>query len=176
MNIQNISLGIFALVACATYIPMQTHAYFTTEQTATKLTATTALYTIEYTFGLVNEDIYMPVVTQRDLEWKSSEHIVGYSIDTDEDETVTTGTAAGVVLSDAPIVNGMYKIDKGEAQKMTLLVLFKTEQTALEDSYKLQVGQLPYFVDTGEDDFTIRQLNPSELQHYVTETITVGLQ
>lgn len=170
------TLNLSALVLVALLfilIPAGAQAYFTTGQTASQLTSTTALYTIEYAFGLTDHDIYMPILAARNLPWKSEEHKAGYSINAEEAGTKMQGTSAGIVVANLPVVNGMYKIAKGAAQKMTLLVLYTAPKGSAKDAYSLQVGQLPYYVDrkgTGKDLETL-QLNPTELQYYVTEKI-----
>jgi hypothetical protein len=171
MKIKTISLGfLIALFVCIA--PSYSSAYFTTGQTDTKIGDSAAIFTIEYAFGLPEQDIYMPVIAERNLAWESSEHKLGYSIrDNENDEVTQHGKTVGIVLSSAPIVDGMYKISKDTAQKMTLVVVLSTTDTE-KGSYKLQVDQLPYYVDIGEKELQVRQLNPSELTYYVTSPVT----
>jgi len=172
MSLRNISFGLAALVFAA--LPHASEAYFTTNQAAIKLNQTTALFAIEYSFGLEKSDIYMPVLAVRNLTEENSRSTVGYSV-REESETVTTeGTAAGIVLSKAPIVDGMYKLEKGESHKMTLVVLYTTSSDAHEEDYALQMDWLPYNVDHNSGSLQELQLNPSELQYYVTKEVELN--
>lgn len=172
---RNISmvLAVISLFFCA-----QIHtslAYFTTGQTAIKLNDTTALYTIDYEFGLNKQDLYMPIVAQRGLPWKSVEHTLGYTIQRNGTTTVD-GTATGIVVANLPVVNGMYKIAKGAAEKMTLLVILTTKPNAEPADLRLQVDQLPFYADYGKSTLATLQLNPSELQYYVTPEVTLNYE
>jgi len=155
-------------------VPHTSHAYFTTNQTAVKLNDHTALFVIEYAFGLDKEDLYMPAITERGLSWESTTEKVGYVLTEDQDDSRTNGTVTAVVLSHAPIVNGMYKLEKGKAQKMWLIALLTTNEDELETDYALQVQKLPFYVDTGDTKLQTRQLNPSELQYYVTKEVELN--
>lgn len=166
MKTQYISGSFFAFLLFV-LSPLTTHAYFTTAQHAVALNAQTALFTIEYAFGLEDHDIYMPVLAVRNLSVENDAKNVGYTIREDEITVTTAGTATGIVLSKAPIVDGMYKLAKGAAHKMTLLVLYSTKVDAFEEDYALQVDSLPYTVDR-ETVMQKLQLNPSELTYYIT--------
>ena len=178
MNILKISSFIaLALFMCA---PQSTHAYFTTGQTVTRLADHAALYTITYSFGLKNEDIFMPVLAKRGVLHSNEEtDSVGYTIQsadqTSSSKVFDGGVAIGLALADTPIVDGMYKIEAGTAKEMTLLVLFLLDEGTNSDTdYGLQVEKLPFLVDLGKENLQTRQLNQSELQYYATKK--VGLQ
>jgi len=170
---KKISLGVAIAAVCAA-APAVSEAYFTTSQSAVQLNAHAAMYLIEYSFGLPDNDIYMPVIAQRDLAWESTQKKAGYSFTENGSHIHTQGTAAALVVSDAPIVDGMYKIEKGSAKKMTLLAFLITDPKAHEDDYALQVTKLPYYVDKGADELDALQLNPSELQYYVTKEVELN--
>lgn len=172
MSTTRISFG-FAFAFMLSCIPLISHAYFTTEQASAAITKTTALFTISYTFGLEEHDIYMPIIATRGLEWKGGDQEVGYTF-TEDDEVHENGTAAALVLSNAPVVNNMYKIEKGTAKTMTLFAMLVTDQDEHEEDYALQVTQLPYYVDRGNGKLETLQLNPSELQYYVTKEIELN--
>lgn len=173
MSFSKISAGFLAAFVLAA-LPSATQAYFTTGQTAESLTSNAALFTIEYAFGLEEHDIHMPVVAVRNLSEENSRSKVGYTVHENGETVTTEGTAAAIVLSKAPIVDGMYKIQKGIAQKMTLLVLYVSDEDALEEDYSLQVDWLPFNVDQGDGKFQELQLNPSELQYYVTKEVELN--
>ena len=146
MSIQYISRSLLALFLLSC-IPHGAEAYFTTSQSALKLSENTALYTIEYVFGLEDHDLYMPVVAERGLSHGSDEKKLGYIFTEDTDAVQTQGTSAGLVLSSAPLIDGMYKIAKGTAQKMMLFVILTADQSVTEEDFALQVQHLPYYVE-----------------------------
>ncbi len=173
MSIQYISGGLLALFLLMC-IPNSAEAYFTTAQSGVKLSGSAALYTISYAFGLEDHDIYMPVLAVRNLSEENSRNKVGYTI-REESETVTTdGTATGIVLSDAPIENGMYRLQKGASHTMTLLVVYTTPADTFEEDYALQVDWLPYAVEKDGSERLALQLNPSELQYYITQEVELN--
>jgi hypothetical protein len=164
--------GALTAIALFAFAP-HADAYFTTNQIASVINEHAAVFAIQYEFGHEKNDIYMPIAVERDLLWENDQKKVGYSLRNDE-EVVQGGTTAGLVLSSAPIVDGMYKIAKGTVEKMTLFVVLTTPADAHEMDYALQVDALPYFMDRGEDELQRLQLNPSELQYYVTKEIELN--
>lgn len=173
MKITQISIGVFTMLFLA-LLPQVTLGYFTTGQTATKLSNTASLFTIEYAFGWGKNDIYMPIFAERGLAWESTLKKVGYTLREDAKDIATNGKASAIVLSNAPIVDGMYKLEKGKAQKMTLVVVFTTASTTPETDYALQVDRLPFYVDKGNKQLQTLQLNPSELAYYVTKEVELN--
>ncbi len=167
-------MGIFAALLIV-FVPQSSSAYFTTAQSAQKINEHTALFAIEYAFGLKNEDIYMPILTQRGLPWGDKKHTIGYTLRDGNSTVVTQGESYGLAVSNAPIVGDMYKLEKGKAQKMTLYIILNTATTTPTSRYALQVDQLPFYVDTGKTNFETRQLNPSELQYYVTKPVKLNV-
>jgi hypothetical protein len=172
MNTKHIFVGIFAI--CGFFAQgQQAQAYFTTNQSAFKINETHALFVIEYAFGLEKNDIFMPGISKQGLAWGSTEKNVGYTIKADG-ETTTVGKVTSAVISKAPAVDGMYKLEKGKAQKMWLVVLYETNKDTKETDYALQVDHLPFYVDIEKNELATRQLNPSELQYYVTKEVELN--
>lgn len=141
------------------------HAYKTSDQTAVQYSETKSLYTITYSFGHTKYDLYLPIAAVRDLPYQSQTNALGYEIV--EDDTVTNDAtdATAVVLSDADIVDTMYRIPAGAAATFTFIALLTTEPTDLEADYKIQITDLPFY--RGEDRQP-QALNVHELSHYVT--------
>lgn len=175
MYMKNIHIfrGIIIIVV-AFVLPQGTQAYFTTAQSALKINDTHALFIIEYAFGLKKDDLRMPGVTERGLTWGSKEEKVGYTLRGKDGVITTEGKATAAIISKAPAADGLYTLEKGKAQKMWLAVLFETDKDAKVRDYVLQVDSLPFYVDTGNKDLDVRQLNPSELQYYVTPSVTLN--
>jgi hypothetical protein len=173
MTTSHIALGTFIMLL-ASLFPQGTHAYFTTAQSALKIDDTHALFIVEYAFGLKNDVVFMPGVTERGLVWGSKEEKVGYTLRDKNDTVVTGGTVTAAVISKAKRSDGMYEIQSDVAQKLWLVALLETDKGAKAENYKLQVDSLPFYVNTGNKDLDARQLNPSELQYYVTKEVELN--
>jgi hypothetical protein len=173
MNTKYIILGTLSI--CMLFAQSNTaEAYFTTNQSALKISEDKALYIIEYAFGLEKYDLTMPGVTKRDLLWGTNEDKIGYTFRNESGEVQKEGTVTAAVISRAPRADGMYILEKGKAQKMWLVALLETKKGAEPQNYKLQVDSLPFYVDMGAKEKDVRQLNPSELQYYVTPSVELN--
>ncbi len=160
-----IAFGIFYAVA-----PMSAFAYFTTAQSA-ELTedGKGILYTVTYDFGTEKYDLYLPILPVRadrlnELSYEFVDEI--------ENETYKGGNSLGIVTSNAQIKNGTYFIPKGEARRLTLMVLLVLPAAPAEPAVDLalQVTGLPFkMVSTSKEVDT--HLNPSELQYYRTPAV-----
>jgi hypothetical protein len=138
---------------------------------AVKLSDTSALYTISYAFGDDTEDLYFPILGVRDLENDSRTHTFGYEMLEDGRIRTTDGTAAGLILSDAPIVGDLYKVSKGTVAHFTVVMLYTVPDSLHENDYALHVEDLPFYVG---GDMRYEHLNPSELQYYQTPTVSLN--
>jgi len=134
-------------------------AYFTTNQSAVRVTDTTSIFMIEYKFGHGSYEIRMPVLTER--KNGVSDNKVLYNFYNEDNEVLDAGNATGIVLSDAEVLDGMYVIPKGKSKTLTLLVIFENQTP---DDVRLQVEYLPFQFNNTQH----LRLNPSELQYYTT--------
>lgn len=170
MKIKHISL-LAALIALAA--PFSSQAYFTTAQSAAAISHQSGVFEIEYAFGLNDADIRMPVLAAWHLSHESSAREVGFDLLKDNDYAARDGQAVGIVLANAPIENGMYRIEKGAAKKMTLMVFYTAPKKTDAATYALEVTRLPFYVEKADGTWDARALNPSELQYYMTPAITL---
>ena len=139
-------------------------AYFTTSQYAVALNEKTGLFLINFSFGHEDHDVYIPVLAIRGTE--KAENALSYEILDDEDE-IAKGTAAALVLSTFPLEAGMYKIPKGASGDFTLFALYTKDTNETDTAFSAQVTHLPFSFDKTQR----LQLNPSELQYYVTPAL-----
>ncbi len=149
--------------------PSASEAYFTTGQTATMLNAQNAVFTISYKFGHDDKDMYLPATAIRTNSPLADGTTLTYGFYENGDYSKENGVAQAVILSKAPIVNGMYKIAKGTVETFTLLALLSTETTELEADYALHVDVLPFMIEKEN-----QHLNPSELQYYTTKEVELN--
>ncbi len=146
-------------------------AYMTTKQSARVLNDTTALFTITYRFGFLNRELYIPVSANR-IASTTARDSVGYTFVDRHQNTLMTGSTTALVLSTAAIKDGMYYLPQGKSADFTLVALLTVPKGMTPEKYALQVTSLPF--DMIVEGKTVKgQLNPSELQYYVTPTVTV---
>ncbi|MEL6804211.1 MAG: hypothetical protein AAFO91_10560 [Bacteroidota bacterium] len=151
---------------------MTSSAYFTTEQSAVRVSESVALYAITYSFGSPREDLFMPIGAERDKANGTAGATVGFEFLEDGRETTTDGTALGIVISDLETTEDTYyRIPEGSSGKMTLYVALFLDSEAPEADYALQVTDLPFY--RGET-LSRQGLNVYELSHYVTDEIELN--
>lgn len=157
----------FFLLSFFLFTTSETNAYFTTNQKAVTLKNNTGLFLIEYSFGMGKHEVHMPILAENTTTTSNTR--VSYQIIDDEDIVVSTGTTAGLVLSNAPLASdtAQYVTPKGESKKFTLAVFFTPEQANANKKYRLQVTHLPFNFNGTQQ----LQLNPSELKYYTTKPL-----
>ncbi len=147
-------------------VPQLSFAYKTTSQSARQYSDTTALYTITYRFGFLNRELYIPISAVRGA--MPTRDAVSYELMTGS-TTSNLGTMSALVVSTAEIKNGMYYLPAGKAADFTFVVALTMPARTKVADYKTQMTALPFImVDKGKK--INAQLNPSELQYYVTPT------
>ena len=170
MKIQHSLFGFMVFIGVL-MAALPANAYVTTKQSARVLNDTTALFTITYRFGFSNRELYIPVSAVR-VASSTARDSVGYSIIDTHKDILATGSTTALVLSTATIKDGMYHLPKGKATDFTLVTLLTIPAGMTPEKYALQATSLPF--DMIADSKTIKgQLNPSELQYYVTPAIAV---
>jgi hypothetical protein len=162
MNLKNISKVVLVCATLLLIMPNISLGYFATQRTATRVTNETALYSIDFSFGFAEKDVYIPVMTERTEVNDITNPLLGYTFTTSETGDTQAGTAVGLVLSDMPIVNNMYKVSAGHRGHFTLVVALSLDETDPKAKYGLQVTNLPFLIDQKEG-LQRRGLNIHEL-------------
>lgn len=115
----------------------------------------------------------MPIGALRDSGADISPYIE-YEILDDDDSVVTEGKAAGLILAqggDVEIKDNQYYLPAGKSARFTLFALLSIEDNLNEIEANLHINSLPFtMVDEGNKIHA--KLNPSELQYYVTPTVS----
>ena len=177
MNINKMKLYTGAL-AILLLLPNLSLAYFTTSQSATRLTENTVLYTVTYRFGFAERELYMPIMAVRGIQAPTSSPFMGYQIMNNDDTVSTIGVSNSIVLSkdkDVQIKSGQYYLPPQKSAEFTLVTLLTIppEQKTEDLDLSLLVTNLPFtMVDNGTP--IPAHLNPSELQYYHTPSINFG--
>ena len=161
-------------------IPNISFAYFTTGQTATKINENTLLYTVSYKFNFGKNGGRMPIGAVRGLEFGTSSPYVGYDLLQDSETPVTVEESYSVVLSNAKVVDNEYYVPPGQTASFILVALVHLPPNFVPESTRdydlsLQVTSLPFTILSEEKEFK-NQLNPSELQYYLTPEIDIKVR
>lgn len=162
-------LGIIA--AGMLYLPGHAAAYNTTNQSATALTDNIGLFTIEFQLGTQKYDTYVPIFAKRDLPHDSNAGLLGYEFLTNSEEPTTVGESAAIVLSSAPIKDGMYYLPAGSGAVLTLITFLNVPEEVPEQDVALHVTELPFYFG---DDQQPQRLNVSELKRYITPEVDLN--
>lgn len=157
-------LAIFFLLLLT---PHMSEAYVATSKDAFTVDGKTGVFLIEYSFGHTKYPLIMPLHAQRQI--LSTNTVLSYDI-IDEHGTPGHGTAYGIVLSDTPHAKGVYEIPRDTQASFRLLVLYTRTPEEVGTPFRLQVTSLPFEFKNREH----LSLNPSELQYYVTPSLTLG--
>lgn len=142
-----------ALLFGAFLIPGLASAFESTgNNIAYQVTDDTYLFTIEYEFGYLNAEAYLPISAQYDAgETMTEIPALFYILEGTNGERITNGQFASVVLSDAEVRGDYYYIKEGERETFTLLVLYRVgADTPTAEPQALSVTALGNVVDTDE--------------------------
>lgn len=156
-------------------VPQASQAYFTTNQSATRLTSDTILFTVTYKFGFSERELYMPIGAIRGLAASKTSAYAGYTILNEDDEEVPIGTSNAIILTDRKeieVKDNQYYLPAGGSASFTLITLLtipEDEQTA-DLEIALEMSNLP-FTMIKDGTVVLAQLNPSELQYYRTPVV-----
>ncbi|MCD5381740.1 MAG: hypothetical protein LR017_00310 [Candidatus Pacebacteria bacterium] len=147
--------GFFTLF-CAVCIlmPLSSHGYKITDQTAFTLDNTAGIYLITFKLGHGNHDIYVPITATTEDRGNTALTYALYGTD----DTTIDGDTTSMVISNATIENGMYKVPAGTKKTFTLFTVFTPHTIAVDGQYRLAVTHLPFSFN----ETTQLQLNPSE--------------
>lgn len=167
-----ISLGVF-FTTFLFATPYYSEAFTPTNITATRLTNTTAMYTISFQFTPTYHDYYVPAYSVR-TEDRSSNSQIGYQFLVDKEVATTAGEQATLLFSDSPLVNGSYKVPQYKTGKFTLVAFLRTNKNTPEADYALNITSLP-FTQTNQNTGTQHnKLTPSELRRFITDEIELN--
>ena len=173
MNKANFTL-LIVVFSILVLLPAKGLAYFTTDQTATRLSKDTVLYTVTYEFGFQKREVYLPIGAIRGNGETNTSPYLTYTI-FDNKKPTEVGKAAGFVFStdpDVEIVDNQYHLPVNTAAKFTLFTLLTIPKETQDEKLdlSLQVTGLPFtMVQDGAK--MPNHLNPSELQYYHTPVV-----
>ena len=105
---------------------LTSYAYETTGQSVTKINDNYALFTIDYTFGFLNREAYVPIAASRGKSANKSD--LEYEILGKDGHTVTNaGIVTALVLSRTKIKNDKYYLGQGDTGTFTLVGLMRLD-------------------------------------------------
>jgi hypothetical protein len=161
-----------ALLFCFALLPGVSQAYESTAQSAVALDARTFLYTVEYEFGFLNAEVWLPIGAAR-TDASSRQGLITYKLEGSDGTPYGAGESYAVVLSDAKVVDGKYYyVPKGGRETFTLVTIVRTPPLVLGDDLALQVTALPYtLLKNGVEKKTSHLLDSVTLTGYRTPAL-----
>jgi hypothetical protein len=124
--------------------PSLSHAYGVTDRAITKLSPTLTMYTLEFEFGFLNAEMWMPMAASK--------------------TTVGGNTTSSLVLSNEPIQDSKYYVPKGKNGSFTLLVLEEHAVGGAKGS--VNVNELPITLQKTGDKKVVKVFTAEELKDF----------
>ncbi len=149
--------------------PGSAAAYGTSAQIAHRLDDTHTLYIISYDFGFLNRVTDLPIMALRDTLSDNKAAVLYDLIDADG-QAGTLGTTYGLVVSDRPIADNRYHLDKGKAGKFNLVVIHEHAARTISP-LALKINHLPMTLTNDDGQEKAFTLSEAELAEYVTPAV-----
>lgn len=149
-------------------------AYRSTDQSVVRLNDDTVLFRIDFDFGFLNADAWLPYMTARD--GSSSARALHFRLLDEAGMEVSGGVAYGVVLGDTDIIrDGRYYIPRGERESFSLVVAVRLTPEVADavGALRLETTALPYTI-LREGEMSDRYLGPADLTTHRTPAILLA--
>lgn len=125
-------------------LPSHSQAYKVTDRSITKLSDTVTMYTIEFEFGFLNADMWMPIASSK---------------------TIKVGNkTSSLVLSRAPIQDEKYFVPMKSNASFTLLVL--EEHAAGKSKGSVTIEKLPITIQKKGEEKQVKVFTKEELKDF----------
>jgi hypothetical protein len=126
-------------------LPTQSQAYGVTDRQVTELTPTLTMYTLDFQFGFLNADMWLPISSKK---------------------TIKEGNKTSfIVLSTAPLQKEKYFVPMKSKATFTLLVLEEHEVGGSKGS--VTVDKLPITIQKKGEKKQVRLFTKDELADFV---------
>ena len=143
-------------------------AYDVSTTSAYSINGESTLYKVTFEWGFSGRDVLIPVLATRGLGATEATSTLGFELLTETGLRTKDGLSTAIVLTDAPIENGYYRLKSGETKTFTVLGVYQHERST--GKYAFAVSALPFVIERGEDKSTTA-LNQRELSGFVTKAI-----
>ncbi len=157
---------LFATLVVLGYLilPDLTHAYEATKQSVVRLDDNTVLFMVEYEFGFLNAETWLPIGALRSDTARQSS-LVSYVYEDAAGVNYDAGQSYAIVLSDAAVVdNKYYYIPQGKRETFTLVTVLRSAPAdAALAGTSLQVTSLPFFTQRSNRTQKVVQLVDAEI-------------
>lgn len=113
---------------------------------AIKLTDTTALFTIDFSFSEAPFDQTVPIAAKYGVAYQDRVDTVGYTIESTAASNPSAEVINALVLSRNPVAGTQYSVPEGTTGNFTLFIL-ATFTEPITESLRASITKLPYFID-----------------------------
>jgi hypothetical protein len=135
------------LLLAGLVLPSLSHAYKVTDRQITKLSDTLTMYTLEFEFGFLNADMWMPLVASKSIEGGNN--------------------TSSLVLSTAPIKDKKYFVPMKSNATFTFLVL--EEHAVGKSKGTIKIDKLPVIIKKKDEDKKLWVFQGEELKDFIVE-------
>ncbi len=163
--------NIFTLIVLTVMLMPAGQAFADTRQSATKLTADAALYTITYEFQTGAEPYYLPILAENGLPYDADSNKVGYTAVQNGKMSPTGYKSTGMVLSSYDIEDGYYVLPPMTKGSFTLVTALELLSLSSVRTVGLQITNLPYFRSEDKDRLVVAENN---LRLFNTASVVLG--
>ncbi len=162
----------YTLFAILAMLPVSSFAYTSTAQTALQMSSTQAMYTVEFGFSTHSNDFFIPIRAIAGEPYGSARDVVGFDVIADRSRVATEASTHSIVVSDAEVVDGMYRIPAGETRFFTLVTFVSVPPEEPDAEYLIQVTSLPHYVGVDRERRTVNNI---ELRSFLTPGVELNL-
>lgn len=124
----------------------------------------TAAFSITVPVGGFSDDIYIPVLGVRSGQLIAASTTFTFEIEAGYGEGDTDGVVTALAISQAEIVDGMYRIPANTRIPMTFIGLMRVSDSE-SDIYRMRITELPFYIG---DNRETRGYSSGELKYLVT--------
>lgn len=124
-----------------------------------------AVYTLSFVLGGYSKDLYIPIIGVRGLVNGTRQNNFGFEMQAGYGENPSEdGQVTALMISNADIVNGQYKVPAGTSAAFKIVALFRTAKDE-SDTYRFKVTEFPFFIG---DNKEAQSFTPSELKYMLS--------
>lgn len=137
---------------------------------AVKVTDNAAIFAIKFDFIAGKEAYRIPIGAQRGLPLGSDSNFIGYDVKSGSDSASQDVITSGLVLSTAPIADGLYyEIAPGERASFTFVSVATVPEAIATAEYQASLTHIPHFIGDSRTE-----VSESRLGNFVSAPITLN--
>jgi len=133
-------------------VPVTTYAYSVIDENVYVVNDSLIMFTQTFSFGVLNSDAYLSYQAEKG-ETDSFSRTVNYLLVEDGQPLPAIVSSIGVLLSDAPVINGLYRVTERQPEEFTLLAfvtLPEPDPSLINRNLSMELVRLPFTTFTAD--------------------------